>query len=66
MKANFRKTKIVGTIGPASETRLEELPHMDKLFLCLSPEWTPSMYHPLFYTILDLINSQKHCHLEVN
>ena len=25
MKANLRKTKIVGTIGPASENRLEEL-----------------------------------------
>ena len=25
MKSNLRKTKIVGTIGPASEQRLEEL-----------------------------------------
>ncbi len=25
MKSNLRKTKIVGTIGPASENRLEEL-----------------------------------------
>ena len=25
MKKNLRKTKIVGTIGPASENRLEEL-----------------------------------------
>ena len=25
MKSNLRKTKIVGTIGPASEKRLEEL-----------------------------------------
>ena len=25
MKSNLRKTKIVGTIGPASENRLQEL-----------------------------------------
>ncbi len=47
------------------ETNLETLPKMDKLFLCLSPEWTPSMYHPLFYTILDLINEQKGCRLQI-
>lgn len=44
---------------------LDTLPKIDKLFICLSPEWTPSMYYPLFYVILDLINQQKGCHLEV-
>lgn len=39
--------------------------HFDKLFICLSPEWVPEMYHPLFYTILDMINRQKNCHLEI-
>jgi hypothetical protein len=48
------------------QTELEKLPKMDKLFICLSPEWTLPMYHPLFYTILDLINNQKGCHLEIN
>lgn len=47
------------------ETELDDLPKMDKLFLCLSPEWTPSMYHPLFYTILDLMNEQKNCRFSV-
>ena len=45
---------------------LKDLPQMDKIFICLSPEWVPSTYHPLFYTILDLINAQKNCHLEVH
>lgn len=39
--------------------------HFDKLFMCLSPEWVPEMYHPLFYTLLDMINNQKNCHLEI-
>lgn len=45
---------------------LEILPRIDKLFICLSPEWTPGMYHPLFYTLLDLINRDKHCTLEMH
>lgn len=39
--------------------------HFDKLFICLSPEWVPAMYHPLFFTLLDIINRQKNCHLEI-
>lgn len=39
--------------------------HFDKLFMCLSPEWVPEMYHPLFYTLLDMINNTKNCHLEI-
>ena len=45
---------------------LYNLPQIDKLFLCLSPDWVPPMYHPLFFTILDLINQQKGCRLEVH
>lgn len=45
---------------------LEELPKMDKLFMCLSPEWTASSYFPLFYILLDIINNQKGCHLDIN
>lgn len=48
-----------------SQVDLRDLPSMDKIFICLSPEWVPSKYHPLFYTILDLINQQKNCHLEI-
>jgi hypothetical protein len=48
------------------ELNIASLPKMDKVFLCLSPEWTPSMYHPLFFTILDLINKQKDCILPVH
>ena len=48
------------------EYNLYNLPQIDKLFLCLSPDWVPPMYHPLFFTILDLINQQKGCHLEVH
>lgn len=44
---------------------LNELPPMDKVFICLSPEWVPEMYHPLFYSMLDLINREKGFHLEV-
>ena len=44
---------------------LSTLPPMDKIFLCLSPEWVPPMYYPLFYNILDLINYEKDCVLEV-
>ena len=44
---------------------LYNLPKIDKLFLCLSPEWVPETYRPLFFTWLDLIKQQKGCHLEV-
>ena len=54
------------TIKDLNEIDLFKLPHIDQLFLCLSPEWVPSMYHPLFYTILDLINEKKNCMLEVH
>lgn len=45
---------------------LNTLPPIDKIFLCLSPEWVSNTYTPLFYLILDLINSQKDCHLEIH
>lgn len=48
------------------EFDLNSLPKMDKLFMCLSPEWTASSYFPLFYILLDVINSQKGCHLDIN
>ena len=54
------------TIKPLAEFNLETLPKIDKLFICLSPEWVPSTYHPLFYLILDLINEEKECHLELH
>ena len=31
----------------------------DKIFLCLSPEWVPEQYHPLFFLMLDLLNKQN-------
>ena len=31
----------------------------DKIFICLSPEWVPSQYHPLFFLMLDLLNKQN-------
>ena len=43
-----------------------DLPKIDKLFICLSPEWSSENYFPLFYLLLDLINSQKNCHLELH
>lgn len=45
---------------------LDELPPMDYIFLCLSPEWVPSQYHPLFYGLLDIINKLKRCRLEMH
>ena len=42
------------------------LPHIDKVFICLSGEWVSEMYHPLFFTLIDLINQQKNCHLEIH
>lgn len=47
-------------------TILDELPQMDYLFLCLSPEWVPSQYHPLFFSLLDIINKIKRCRLEMH
>lgn len=44
---------------------LIELPRIDKLFICLSPEWVPQQYHPLFYLMLDLINEKKNCKLQI-
>lgn len=36
---------------------LEEfLPKIDKLFICLSPEWVPEWYHSLFYLWVDYFN----------
>jgi len=31
----------------------------DKIFICLSPEWVPEQYHPLFFLMLDLLNKQN-------
>lgn len=45
---------------------ISKIGKVDKLFLCLSPEWVPELYWPLFYLLLDLINQQKECHLEVH
>lgn len=53
------------TVLEYQDYNLYNLPKIDKLFLCLSPEWVPEIYHPLFFTTLDLINQQKNCHLEV-
>ncbi len=49
-----------------SDYDLNDIPKIDKLFLCLSPEWTSEAFFPLFYLILDLINGQKNCHLEMH
>lgn len=54
------------TLIELNDFDLHELPKIDKLFLCLSPEWVSPNYTPLFYLILDLINSQKNCHLEMH
>lgn len=40
------------------------LPKFDKIFICLSPEWVPEHYHPLFFLMLDLINQKKNCQLQ--
>ena len=32
-------------------------PAPDILFICLSPEWIPLNYRPLFYSMLDVINN---------
>jgi hypothetical protein len=37
--------------------------NFDKIFICLSPEWVPEHYHPLFFLMLDLINQKKGCQL---
>jgi hypothetical protein len=44
---------------------LKDLPKIDKVFICLSSEWIPERYYPLFYTLIDLINYYKHCKLEI-
>ena len=48
------------------DVEFNTLPLMNKLFICLSPEWVPKMYHPLFFLILDLINQDKGCTLELH
>lgn len=38
---------------------IEKFGKPDKIFLCLSPEWVPEHYHPLFFLMLDLLNKQN-------
>ena len=38
---------------------IEQFGKPDKIFLCLSPEWVPSHYAPLFYLLLDILNRQN-------
>jgi hypothetical protein len=45
---------------------LRALPPMDKVFICLSPEWIPKNIYPLFYMILDIISKDKGIMLEVH
>lgn len=49
-----------------NEFELNDLPKIDKLFICLSPEWVSSNYFPLFYLMLDYINNQKNCRLQMH
>lgn len=41
------------------------LPKIDYLFICLSPEWVPEQYYPLFYLIVDYFNKQLNTHFTI-
>lgn len=31
----------------------------DKIIICLSPEWIPNQFHPLYYLWIDLVSQDK-------
>lgn len=60
----FPMTFLPDYIG-VYDTETEELEDEDELFICLSPEWVPSYYHPLFFLIVDYFNSYYQTHFEI-
>ncbi len=61
------------TWGEKIETRdlikidslVTSLPKIDKLFICLSPEWVPKKYHSLFYLMIDYLNKELNTHFTI-
>lgn len=41
------------------------LPKIDKMFICLSPEWVPKKYHSLFYLMVDYLNKELNTHFTI-
>lgn len=49
-------------------TNLSDLPveNIDKVILCLSPEFIPPYYHNLFFSLMDICNFIKNTHYNLN